>query len=73
MLFDPPGQLPRGENSIIEGLSSYTAFNRWGDYTSMNVDPTDDSTFWYTNQYIDASGDWQTQIAAFKFPSCNPK
>ena len=33
MLLDPPGKLPRGENSIIEGQSSYLDFNRWGDYS----------------------------------------
>lgn len=75
LLFDPPGQLPRGENSTIAGLSSADpsiVFNRWGDYTSMNVDPVDDSTFWYTNQYMDAVGLWQTRIATFKFPRCKP-
>ena len=72
MLLDPIGKLPRGENSIIEGQSSHTDFNRWGDYTSMNIDPTDDSTFWYTNQYMDSLGKWQTRIASFKFPGCNP-
>ena len=73
MLLDPPGKLPRGENSIIEGQSSYLDFNRWGDYSSMNVDPADDSTFWYTNQYTDSNGKWQTRIASFKFPGCNPR
>src|SRR5437660_9235294 len=23
----------------------------WGDYTAMSVDPVDDCTFWYTNEY----------------------
>lgn len=70
LLFDPLGTMPRGENSMVEGGNSYTRFNRWGDYTSMNVDPGNDSTFWYTNQYIDPDGNWQTQIASFNFPSC---
>ena len=72
LLSDTPGSLPRGENLIIAGQSSYTASNRWGDYSSMNVDPVDDSTFWYTNQYMDGTGNWTTRIATFKFPNCSP-
>ena len=46
--------------------------NRWGDYSSMSVDPADDCTFWYTNEYLVSSGtfNWSTRIASFKFPSC---
>jgi hypothetical protein len=43
--------------------------NRWGDYTHMTLDPSDDSTFWYTNQYQPANGqfNWRTRIGKFKF------
>ena len=46
--------------------------HRWGDYTSMNVDPGDDCTFWYVNQYYRNSSNngWQTRIGSFKFPGC---
>jgi len=45
--------------------------NRWGDYTAMTVDPRDGCTFWYTNEYLAASGsfNWHMRIAAFRFPS----
>jgi len=50
------------------------SFRRWGDYSSMTVDPTDDCTFWYTNEYYPTAGNfsiaWSTQIASFKFDSC---
>jgi hypothetical protein len=72
VLFDPPGKLPRGENTIMNGLASQTGANRWGDYSSMNVDPADDSTFWYTTEYMADDGNWRTRIASFKFPSCKP-
>jgi hypothetical protein len=38
----------------------------------MAVDPSDDCTFWYTNEYIPANGsfNWKTRIASFRFPSC---
>jgi len=44
--------------------------NRWGDYTAMTVDPRDGCTFWYTNQYLAASGsfNWHMRIAAYRFP-----
>ncbi|HEV2383018.1 MAG TPA: hypothetical protein VG206_24895 [Terriglobia bacterium] len=47
--------------------------NRWGDYSLMSVDPTDDCTFWYTQMYIKTTGsfNWNTRINSFKFPSCS--
>jgi hypothetical protein len=45
---------------------------RWGDYSSMTVDPVDDCTFWYTQEYYatDSSFNWRTRIGNFKFESC---
>ena len=47
--------------------------NRWGDYSDMSVDPTDDCTIWYTQEYIKTTGsfNWNTRIASFKFTSCS--
>jgi hypothetical protein len=54
---DPLGQMTLGEGIIINGTGVQTTTNsRWGDYTSMNVDPTDDCTFWYINEYYEVSG-----------------
>jgi hypothetical protein len=46
--------------------------NRWGDYSSMTLDPIDQCTFYYTNEYLKTNGafNWSTRIASFKFPSC---
>jgi hypothetical protein len=70
---DPLGTLPQGEGSIVEGSGSQTGASRWGDYTSMAVDPVDDCTFWYTNEYYASTSPigWSTRIGSFKFPSCN--
>jgi len=75
---DTLGQMTLGEGVIINGSGVQTTTNsRWGDYTSMNVDPTDDCTFWYVNEYYTAAGQassaagWQTRIASFKLPGCN--
>jgi hypothetical protein len=57
---------PLAEGKIIDGTASYTGFG-WGDYTSMNIDPFDDCSFWYTNQYQKDHGpNWRTTVARFK-------
>jgi hypothetical protein len=63
----------QAESTIKAGTGSQTrSLNRWGDYSSMSVDPVDDCTFYYTNEYIKSNGtfNWSTQIASFKFPGC---
>jgi hypothetical protein len=70
---DPLGTLPQAETSIITGTGAQTgSAARWGDYSDMTVDPVDDCTFWYTQEYIQTTGavSWQTRVASFKFPSC---
>ena len=70
---DPAGQLPQGEITLVAGGGSQTHSGaRWGDYTAMSVDPADDCTFWYTNEYLAAtsSSGWRTRIGSFIFPSC---
>jgi hypothetical protein len=70
---DPAGQMPQGEATIITGPGSQTAtLSRWGDYTEMTVDPADDCTFWYVNEYLPANGtfNWATRIGSFKFSGC---
>lgn len=65
---DTLGTLPQGEVSIIEGLAP-NGSSRYGDYSSLNVDPVDGCTFWYTAQH-NATGNWSTQIASFRFDAC---
>lgn len=69
---DAPGTLTRGEMSLIEGSGSQTGSPRWGDYTSMHVDPSDDCTFWYTNEYYETTSSvgWQTRIGSFRMAGC---
>ncbi len=55
------------ETSIVEGTTSQTGVDRWGDYSMMSVDPSDDETFWYTTEYSNGGWNWQTQIASFSF------
>ncbi|MGW0206841.1 hypothetical protein ACWDZ8_13810 [Streptomyces sp. NPDC003233] len=69
---DPLGQLPIGETTVQNGAGPQIFRGRWGDYTSMAIDPSDDCTFWYTNQYQPSAGvfNWHTRIASFTFPQC---
>lgn len=81
--FDALNQMTLGEGTIVDGSGVQTTTNsRWGDYTSMNIDPTDDCTFWYVNEYYQVSGfpigpgitttaPWQTRIGSFKLPGCH--
>jgi uncharacterized protein YjdB len=72
---DPPNTLPQAEASLIAGTGSQTdtIYNRWGDYSAMTVDPVDDCTFWYTNEYYTTTARvaWHTRIGSFKFPTCS--
>ena len=70
---DPAGTMTQGESVMIDGTGAQNGgLARWGDYSMMGVDPVDDCTFWYTNEYIKASGsfNWSTRIASFKLPNC---
>ena len=70
---DPPGTLPLGEATLIAGGGSQThPSSRWGNYSSMDVDPVDDCTFWYTQEYYasTSAAGWQTQVGAFKLVDC---
>lgn len=53
------------ETVIQNGAYSQTATNRWGDYAGLQIDPVNDSTFWFTSQYIGSGGARLTRIASF--------
>src|SRR5205823_11117538 len=46
--------------------------SRWGDYSAMAIDPSDDCTCLYTYEYIPIDGafNWKTLIASFRLPGC---
>jgi hypothetical protein len=69
---DAPGTM-QAETTLLTGTGSQTGgLDRWGDYSSMSIDPVDDCTFWYTTEYLQADGsfNWSTLIASFALPSC---
>src|SRR5438552_2205177 len=80
---DPLNELTRGEAVMFlgQGIEVNTGIfpfrNRWGDYSAITIDPNDDCTFWYTNEYLAPNAptdifpvDWHTRIGSFKFPQC---
>jgi len=73
LVGDAAGTMGQGEATIVAGAGAQTGgLTRFGDYSSMNIDPTDDCTFWYTQEYIAANGsfNWHTRVGAFKFAGC---
>jgi len=71
---DPLNTLPQAETTLIAGSGSQThSSGRWGDYSSMSIDPSDDCTFWYTQEYYQSTSPagWRTRIGSFRFPSCS--
>src|SRR5499427_7817621 len=70
---DPPNNMSQGEATLITSGGHQTSnLGRWGDYSTMFVDPTDSCTFWHVNEYYTStsSASWATRIGSFKFPGC---
>jgi hypothetical protein len=69
---DPAGTMAGPIVLVNGGGVQQNSFKRWGDYSSMAIDPSDDCTFWYTQEYYAATGsfNWATRIGSFKFDSC---
>lgn len=72
LVTDPLGKM-ESPKAVVRGTGvQENTDNRWGDYSDMTVDPTDDCTFWYTQEYIKTTGsfNWATRINSFKFTTC---
>jgi hypothetical protein len=65
---DPPGVLTQGEFTLANGTAA-NASGRYGDYSSLNVDPVDDCTLWLTGEH-NTSGQWSTRIGSFSLGDC---
>lgn len=61
---DPLGEMTVEEQVIVDGTSSQSGTNRFGDYAHLTLDPTDNGTFWFTGEYL--SNGWKTRITSFK-------
>lgn len=73
---DPVNAVTQTEQSLIEGSGTQVGncgggpCERWGDYSTMTLDPNG-CTFWYTNEYYaDLSLNHRTRIGSFRYPGC---
>ncbi|PYS89741.1 MAG: hypothetical protein DMF62_06650 [Acidobacteria bacterium] len=78
-LANDPANTFRAERSLVDGTGVQKGFGwRWGEYSAMSVDPSDDCTFWITNAYYSLESEqfsdfgWLTRIGTFKFDECTP-
>jgi hypothetical protein len=70
---DPLNSMTQGEGTLFAGTGAQTnTASRWGDYSTLSVDPSDDCTFWYTGEYVQTTGSapWRTRIGSFKLANC---
>jgi hypothetical protein len=70
---DPAG-IMGNETSVLVGSGSQTgSLTRWGDYSTISVDPVDGCTMVFTTQFQPANGsfNWSTYIHSFKLSTCN--
>jgi hypothetical protein len=74
---DPLGKLQKPTVAVKGSAVQVNGFNRYGDYSSMSIDPVDDCTFWFAEEYYNQkngggqSTDWTTRLVSFKFDGCN--
>ena len=70
--LDPLGTLGN-ETSALAGPGVQTpSLSRWGDYSTISVDPVDGCPMVFTSQYQPANGNfnWTTFIYSFKLTTC---
>ncbi|MEM9991890.1 MAG: CARDB domain-containing protein, partial [Bacteroidota bacterium] len=69
---DPIGTMTVRELEIATGITPLQSGGRFGDYGQMGVDPTDNTTFWFTSEYA-GGGDFgtKTKIVAFELSRAN--
>jgi hypothetical protein len=64
---DPLGQMTFAEQTIFDGTQNNPSY-RYGDYSQMTVDPSDDLTFWSTGEVF-TGGTRKNYVGAFKLAS----
>jgi len=68
LVTDAPGQMTIAEQTAINGTATISDVNhRWGDYSQLDIDPSDGVTFWGTNQYGGYSNNYTQLTRIFSF------
>lgn len=70
---DPRNTMESPKVIVLGNGVQTNGLHRWGDYSSMAIDPSDDCTFWYAQEYYKTTSarNWATRLASFKFPGCS--
>jgi hypothetical protein len=63
---DPSNLMSYAETDAVIGSDYGTFSNRWGDYSDIQSDVSDDSLFWFTGMYGDSAQKWKTRILSFR-------
>lgn len=66
----PLGEMTYTEIEAVTGNGNQSSINRWGDYANLDVDPVDDTTFWFTTEYTNNA--WKTRVFSFNFAPLVP-
>ena len=69
---DPLGTIGN-ETSVVVGPGiQNSTLHRWGDYSTISIDPVDGCTMVFTTEYLPADGNfnWTTWIHSFKLSTC---
>lgn len=71
---DQKGQMSLHETVVAEGQAAQTNTLRWEDYTTLDIDPVDDCTFWYVGDYLKTGAEnYSSRIGALRLPGCAAK
>ncbi len=70
---DPLGTMGNETNALTGSGIQTASLSRWGDYSTVSVDPVDGCTMVFTTQFQPANGNfnWSTYIHSFKLSTCN--
>jgi hypothetical protein len=71
---DPKGQMTVHESVLAQGEAAQTDTLRWEDYTTLDIDPSDDCTFWYVGDYLKkGASNYSTRIGGYRLPGCTAR
>jgi hypothetical protein len=70
--LDPLGTMGNETNILVGTGSQLTNLARWGDYSTISVDPVDGCTMVFTGEHLPTNGtfNWNTYIYTFKLSTC---
>ena len=70
--LDPLGTMGNETSIVVGSGSQLTNLARWGDYSTISIDPADDCTMVFTGEFLPANGtyNWTTYIHTFKLATC---